>query len=269
MVKRVLALERVPSATTRAIVGIAGAPGSGKSTLAARSGDGPRPDGGAGRAGRVPPRPAGARRPRPRRGQGCARDVRRGRLPEPADPARKPPDGSTIYAPEFRREIEEPIAGAIAVPPTAEVIITEGNYLLLDTAPWAGVRAVATEVWYLDTPEDLRIQRLIDRHIRYGRSPEAARERAESGSRRTERGAGAGHPASTRTSCCSPEPSPGQRAESGRHRGRRRRAGRPRLGMPSPTPGVLSAAPASDRSPARVRRWVSTSPSATRWCGAA
>ncbi len=67
-------------------------------------------------------------------------------------------------------------------PPTAEVVITEGNYLLLDTTPWVGVRAVTSEVWFLDTPEDLRVRRMIDRHIRYGRSPEAARERAETGS---------------------------------------------------------------------------------------
>jgi pantothenate kinase len=182
MVKRVLALERVPSATTRAIVGIVGAPGSGKSTLAAAV------------VTALGPTAALvgldgfhlAQRVLDDRGLAEVKGA-----PETFDAdgylnlltrLRKPPDGRTIYAPEFRREIEEPIAGAIAVPPTAEVIITEGNYLLLDTAPWAGVRAVASEVWFLDTPEDLRVRRLIERHIRYGRSPEAARERAESGS---------------------------------------------------------------------------------------
>ena len=91
------------------------------------------------------------------------------------------PSDSTVSAPEFRRELSEPIAGTVAVLPTAEVIITDGNYLLLDTSPWAGVRALATEAWYLDTPEDVRIQRLIDRRVRYGRSPEAARKRAVEG----------------------------------------------------------------------------------------
>ena len=37
----------------------------------------------------------------------------------------------TVYAPAFRREIEEPIAGAIAVPPEVPLVVTEGNYLLL------------------------------------------------------------------------------------------------------------------------------------------
>jgi len=92
------------------------------------------------------------------------------------------PDGTPIYAPEFRRSIEEPIAGAVAVPPSARVIITEGNYLLLDTPPWDRVRSLVAEVWYLDTPEPLRLNRLIDRQVDFGRTPQAARERAVSGS---------------------------------------------------------------------------------------
>ena len=45
----------------------------------------------------------------------------------------------TVYAPAFRREIEEPIAGAIAVPPEVPLVVTEGNYLLL----WDEVRCAA------------------------------------------------------------------------------------------------------------------------------
>ncbi len=47
-------------------------------------------------------------------------------------------EGDIVYAPEFRREIEEPVAGAIAVLPETRLVITEGNYLLLDDGPWAG-----------------------------------------------------------------------------------------------------------------------------------
>ena len=36
-----------------------------------------------------------------------------------------------IFAPVFRREVNDAIAGAIAVPPETRLIITEGNYLLL------------------------------------------------------------------------------------------------------------------------------------------
>jgi pantothenate kinase len=84
-------------------------------------------------------------------------------------------DGSDIvYAPEFRREIEEPIAGAIAVLPSTRLVITEGNYLLLDTGAWAAVPATLDELWYVQVDDDLRRQRLVQRHEQFGRSPEAA-----------------------------------------------------------------------------------------------
>ncbi|HEY8371571.1 MAG TPA: nucleoside/nucleotide kinase family protein [Pseudonocardiaceae bacterium] len=88
------------------------------------------------------------------------------------------PGAVTVYAPEFRREIEEPVACAVPVPPSVPLVITEGNYLLLDEPPWDQVRSVLDEVWFLAPDEELRLQRLVDRHQRYGRSPEEARARA-------------------------------------------------------------------------------------------
>jgi pantothenate kinase len=82
----------------------------------------------------------------------------------------------TVYAPAFRREIEEPIAGAIPVPPDAQLVITEGNYLLLDTGHWAGVRPLLDEAWYVDVDPALRQSRLIARHIAFGRDEQAARD---------------------------------------------------------------------------------------------
>lgn len=76
----------------------------------------------------------------------------------------------TIYAPEFSRDIEEAIAGAIAIEPDTSLVITEGNYLLLDEPPWVQVREVVDEIWYLDVPDELRLERLLARHIRFGRS---------------------------------------------------------------------------------------------------
>jgi len=81
-----------------------------------------------------------------------------------------------VYAPEFRREIEEPVAGAIAVEPRVPLVITEGNYLLLEVAHWARVREQLDEVWFVDTDDELRRNRLVQRHIRFGRTPQAARE---------------------------------------------------------------------------------------------
>src|SRR3954452_21661422 len=76
-----------------------------------------------------------------------------------------------VYAPEFRREIEEPIAGAIAVPRSVPLVVTEGNYLLL----WPQIKPLLDETWYVQTDEELRVQRLIQRHIQFGKTPEYAR----------------------------------------------------------------------------------------------
>lgn len=89
---------------------------------------------------------------------------------------RQQPDGEIVYAPEFRREIEEPVAGAIAVLPSTRLVITEGNYLLLDDGPWAGVAALLDEVWYVEVDDGLRTDRLAQRHQQFGRSAQAARD---------------------------------------------------------------------------------------------
>jgi len=86
------------------------------------------------------------------------------------------PDGETVYAPEFHRDVEESYAGAIAVAPDVPLVITEGNYLLLDQGPWSKVRDLLDEAWFLAPDEDERVARLIERHVRYGRTPEQARE---------------------------------------------------------------------------------------------
>ncbi|TDV47108.1 nucleoside/nucleotide kinase family protein [Actinophytocola oryzae] len=83
----------------------------------------------------------------------------------------------TVYAPEFRREIEEPIAGAVPVKPEHRIVVTEGNYLLLGTSPWHEVRTHLTETWFLSPAESVRRERLTARHRAFGRTLEEARER--------------------------------------------------------------------------------------------
>ena len=79
-----------------------------------------------------------------------------------------------VYGPAFDREIEQPIAGSIAVAPDARLIVTEGNYLLDDDEPWPKVRRALDEVWFIDVTPDERRRRLIARHIEFGKSPEQA-----------------------------------------------------------------------------------------------
>ncbi len=83
----------------------------------------------------------------------------------------------TVYAPEFRREIEEPIAGAVPVRPDHRYVVTEGNYLLLADEPWARVRELLTETWFLAPEETLRRDRLVARHQAFGRTLDEARDR--------------------------------------------------------------------------------------------
>lgn len=82
--------------------------------------------------------------------------------------------GETVYAPAFDRDLEQPIAGAIAVAPAARLIVTEGNYLLDDDEPWPRVRALLDEVWFVDASPDERRRRLIARHVEFDKSPEQA-----------------------------------------------------------------------------------------------
>ncbi|MGC7093457.1 nucleoside/nucleotide kinase family protein [Amycolatopsis lurida] len=90
----------------------------------------------------------------------------------------------TVYGPEFRREIEEPIAGAVAVPPEVPLVITEGNYLLLDSSPWSRIPPLLAESWFLRPGEDDRIERLVSRHRHYGRSLVEAQQRARGSDQR-------------------------------------------------------------------------------------
>jgi pantothenate kinase len=80
-----------------------------------------------------------------------------------------------VYAPEFRREIEEPIACAVPVPRDVPLVVTEGNYLLVDEGEWGAVRALLDEAWFVTTSEETRLRWLIGRHIAYGKAPDAAR----------------------------------------------------------------------------------------------
>jgi pantothenate kinase len=80
-----------------------------------------------------------------------------------------------VYAPTFVREIEEPIAGAIDVPRSATVVVTEGNYLLVSDGRWAEIRSLLDEAWYVEVDDKIRIQRLIARHAAFGKSSEDAR----------------------------------------------------------------------------------------------
>ena len=167
-------LEGLLADGRRKLLGLVGAPGSGKSTVAQALLDALP-----GRAQVVPMDGFHLANAELRR---LGRAGRKG-APDTFDSAgyvallrrlRTQPAGETVYAPEFRRDIEEPVAGAIGVRPDTPLVITEGNYLLLEEGPWAGVAPLLDEVWYVEVDDGLRIERLLRRHQQFGRSLEAA-----------------------------------------------------------------------------------------------
>lgn len=85
-------------------------------------------------------------------------------------------DDDIVYAPQFDRSLEESINAAIPIPPTATLILTEGNYLLSDSGSWPRARAAMDQVWFLELPGGTRRQRLVARHEAHGRTASEAAE---------------------------------------------------------------------------------------------
>ncbi|MDO3401436.1 nucleoside/nucleotide kinase family protein [Mycolicibacterium neoaurum] len=83
-------------------------------------------------------------------------------------------DDPVIYAPRFRREIEESIGSSIPVAPTVPLVVTEGNYLLLECDTWPVARSHIDQVWFLAPDTDIRHERLVRRHQVYGKSLQEA-----------------------------------------------------------------------------------------------
>ncbi|MFJ1656379.1 nucleoside/nucleotide kinase family protein [Streptomyces sp. NPDC088337] len=167
----------LPRAGHRTVLGVAGSPGAGKSTLAehvvrALNADGEPwvahvpmdgfhlADAELDRLGRRDRKGA----PDTFDAAGYAALLRR--LREETD--------ETVYAPGFDRVLEQPVAGTVPVPPSARLVVTEGNYLLLDTGLWARVRPRLDEVWFCELDEPERVRRLVARHEEFGKSHQEA-----------------------------------------------------------------------------------------------
>ncbi|MFJ2189680.1 nucleoside/nucleotide kinase family protein [Kitasatospora sp. NPDC087861] len=80
-----------------------------------------------------------------------------------------------IYVPDFDRTLDEPVAARHVVRPQTRLVITEGNYLASTDTPWPDARRLLRELWYVDTDDALREERLLRRHRDGGRDEATAR----------------------------------------------------------------------------------------------
>jgi pantothenate kinase len=174
-------LHAIP-ASERMIIAIAGAPASGKSTIAAEleqqlnAAD-------PGSASLLPMDgyhyddevlvPRGWR---PRKGAphtfdvgGYASSLRR----------LKANDEPSVAVPRFDRDIEIARAGAIIIEPTARLIVTEGNWLLLDDEPWPMLRPYFDHTALVVTDWTTLEQRNRQRWVDYELSEEMIRAKLE------------------------------------------------------------------------------------------
>ena len=76
--------------------------------------------------------------------------------------------------PIFHREIEASIENEGTVPKESRVVVIEGNYLFSSDHNWDGIFPMLDHTWFIEIDDEVRIERLIARHIRYGKTPEEA-----------------------------------------------------------------------------------------------
>lgn len=161
----------------RLLVGIAGSPGSGKSTIGAMLVE---------RLNAVEPRAVllpmdGFHLPQARLVMLGRRD--RMGAPDTFDVggfitrlhALRAAGPEPVLVPGFDREIEEPVPDAMSIPATASIVVVEGNYLLMQSGGWQHVLPLLDVSYFVELDRDIRLERLIARHERFGKSPDAAR----------------------------------------------------------------------------------------------
>jgi pantothenate kinase len=94
----------------------------------------------------------------------------------------------TLSAPSFDHGVGDPKPDAITILPQHKVVISEGNYLLLDAPPWnqlwrneekgrRGEPTIFDETWYVDCDLNVAMQRVFERQTGNGVTAEVSRGR--------------------------------------------------------------------------------------------
>lgn len=83
----------------------------------------------------------------------------------------------TVYVPLFDRKVDLSRAGARAITPEHQIILVEGNYLLLDQSEWRDIAACFDVTVSLEVSEDILQARLMARWTQLGFTPAAAEKK--------------------------------------------------------------------------------------------
>ena len=86
----------------------------------------------------------------------------------------------SVFCPLFDRSIEASIENGIEIKPQHQIIVSEGNYLLLDETPWNELRNLFDEIWFIEATIETLMPRLLARHKAGGRNEEETRAKIES-----------------------------------------------------------------------------------------
>ncbi len=88
-------------------------------------------------------------------------------------------DEPQIAVPVFDRSIEIARAGARMIDASVRIIVTEGNYLLLNTAPWSSLQPLYDLTVLIDVPESTLRARLTERWQHYNLTPDQIAEKLD------------------------------------------------------------------------------------------
>ncbi|KAI1820285.1 P-loop containing nucleoside triphosphate hydrolase protein [Xylaria intraflava] len=85
------------------------------------------------------------------------------------------PSTATIFAPSFDHAVKDPRENDIAIRPEHRIVVFEGNYVVLDKAPWREAAELMDERWFVEVEFGVARRRLGARHVKAG----IARDEAE------------------------------------------------------------------------------------------
>ena len=78
--------------------------------------------------------------------------------------------GDAISFPVYSRELHDPVPGGGAVDASHRIVVVEGNFLLLNEAPWNGLRRLFDVCTFISASPEVLVEGLRERHLRGGRT---------------------------------------------------------------------------------------------------